>query len=424
MPPRHGKSEMTSHWFPVWYLAHFPEGRIILCSYEADFAASWGRKVKATVKKHAAQLDIQMSRDSTAATRWNLSTGGGMVTASVRGPVTGKGGNLIVVDDPIKNFEEAYSERTRQRTWEWWTSTLRTRFEPGASVVVVMTRWHEDDLVGRLLKQSKDAWKEIRMPAVAEDDDDAIGRHEGEALWPARYTEKMLEATKGEVGSLVWAGLYQQRPMPLEGGMFKRVWNRFWHPLDVVPPPVIVALPDGETHTCGQMAIPKRFDEVLQSWDLPFKGKKKSDYVAGQVWGRLGADCFLLDQERGKREFPRQLAAFKALTLRWPNAQRKLVEDAANAAALISTLRDKIPGIVAVPAKGSKEARAAAVSASFESGNIYLPHPSIAPWMDDYMQELATFPGSRHDDQVDATTQALARLANSAIARLRRRATM
>lgn len=346
------------------------------------------------------------------------------MTAGVRGPITGKGANLVVVDDPVKNFEEAYSPTIRQRTWEWWTSTLRTRLEPGAAIVVVMTRWHEDDLVGRLIANDKSSrWVEIRMPAICETADDAIGRHEGDPLWSERYDSDALEEIKEDVGPLVWAGLFQQRPSPLEGGIFKRTWLKFWHEA-TEPLPYTFTLPNGTVHVSEQRPLPKRFEEYLTSWDLPFKGKVTSDMVAGQVWSRKGADCYLRDQMHGRMDFPEQLKAFRLMAERWPDARRKLVEDAANGAALISTLRTEIPGVVPVPAKGSKETRAMAVSSTFESGNAYLPHPVIYPWVNGYIEELVTFPGARYDDQVDATSQALTRLSNSAIARLRRLATM
>ena len=422
MPPRHGKSELTSHWFPAWYLALNPADRIILCSYEADFAAEWGRRVRSTISEHGGSLGVELSRDSTAAHRWRLRSGGGMTTAGIRGPITGKGADLVIVDDPIKNFEEAHSPTLRQKTWDWWVSTLRTRLEPGARIVVVMTRWHEDDLVGRLLVQDT-GWVEIRMTAICETTDDAIGRSQGDALWPERYDAKVLAATREDVGQLVWAGLYQQRPAPLEGGLFKRTWLRFWYPGDE-PQPHMFVLSDGKVHVCEQRRISKQFDEHLASWDLPFKGKKESDMVAGQVWSRKGADCFLRDQMHGRMDFPAQLAGFRTMAQRWPTARRKLVEDAASGASLVSTLKSEIPGIVPVPPRGSKETRAAAVSACFESGNVYLPHPTIYPWVHQYIEELVTFPGARYDDQVDATSQALARLSNSALARLKRMATM
>lgn len=424
MPPRHGKSELTSYWFPVWFLSLFPQKRVMLCSYEADFAASWGRRVRDTIVEHSQALRIQILAQSSAANRWHLTAGGSMMTAGVRGPITGKGGDLVIVDDPVKNFEEAYSPAIRQHTWEWYTSTLRTRLEPGAVIVVVMTRWHEDDLAGRLLDQET-GWRHIMLPAVSESEDDPLGRAQGEALWPERYDEDALAELETDVGELVWAGLFQQRPAALEGGMFKRKWFRYWYPMTAtVPPPVLVKMTDGSVHTCEQRAIPKAFDEHCASWDLPFKGKKESDMVAGQVWSRAGADCYLIDECRDRMDFPAQLKAVENLTLKHPDARRKLVEDAANGAALVSTLREKIPGIIAVPPKGSKEARAAAVSSSFESGNVYVPHPRFCGWTNAYVEELVSFPGARYDDRVDATSQALVRLSNSALARLRRLATM
>lgn len=397
MPPRHGKSELTSHWFPVWYLTMNPQDRIILCSYEADFAASWGRKVRTTINECSSKIGISISKHSSAANRWTLDSGGGMITAGVRGPVTGRGGELVLIDDPVKNFEEAYSPTYRTRTWEWYTSTLRTRLEPGAAIVCVMTRWHEDDLVGKLVEQG--GWDELRLPATCESEDDPLQRNEGEPLWPERYDLDSLAEIKSDVGELVWSGLYQQRPAPLEGGMVKRSWLRFY----------------------GDM--PKRFDELLASWDLPFKGKEQSDYAVGQVWGRIGADCYLLDQVRDKMDFPAQLAAIAALSSRWPKAHRKLIEDAANGAAVVDYLKRNVPGMVPVAVRGSKEARVASVSAVFESGNVFIPNPSGRQWVLEYIEELVTFPGARYDDQVDATSQALARLSNSAVARLRRLAT-
>lgn len=403
MPPRHGKSELCSLWYPVWYLTMFPHRRIILTSYEADFAAEWGRKVRNSINENSAELGVQIAADSNAANRWHTSEGGGMKTAGAGGPITGRGGDLVIIDDPIKNFEEAFSETMREKVWNWYTSTVRTRLEPGGCIVIVMTRWHEDDLIGRLKAQSKASsltLHELVLPAIAEDDDDALGRKKGEALWPERYDEKTLGKTEVEVQSIVWAGLYQQRPAPVEGSIIKREWLRFW----------------------SQM--PKRFDEVIQSWDLNFDGDSGGSYVVGQVWGRLGADVYLLHQYRAQVDFPATIVAFETVTLVWPSARRKLVEKKANGAALISSLKSKIPGIVAVIPNGSKEVRVLAVSAVFESGNVYLPDPKVYPWAAAFVSELLTFPRAKNDDQVDACTQALDRLCNSALERLRKLATM
>lgn len=401
-PPRHGKSELASHWFPVWYLTLFPQNRIILASYEADFAAEWGRKVRDTINEHSEELGIQINEASCAANRWDLKQGGGMRTAGVGGPITGKGANLLLVDDPVKNFEEAHSPTYRKKAVNWWQSTAYTRLEPNAAAVVVMTRWHEGDLIGHLKRsqnhEGAEQWDELRLPAIAEQDD-PLGRKPGEALWPWRYDVEQLRKIEKAVASMIWAGLYQQRPAPPEGWVVKRAWLKFWQ------------------------EMPKSFDEVIQSWDLAFKGGPTADFVVGQIWGRNGADKYLLDQVRARMDFPTTLAAFHSFSLKWPQAKRKLVEDAANGAALVASFKNKISGIIPVKPMGAKEARLAAVSGDFESGNVYLPDPDIYPWVHDYIEELLTFPSAQNDDQVDSTTQALNRLGSDGLSALRRLAT-
>lgn len=402
MPPRHGKSLLCSLWFPVWYLSLFPQNRIILASYESEFATSWGRMTRDTIMEHGKSLGIGFGRRSrTAAHYWNLASGGGMMCAGVGGALTGKGANALIIDDPFKNHEEAYSETHRKKIWDWYLSTARTRLEPGGVTIIVMTRWHEADLVGRLKDQKKSGeveLDELKFPAIAEEND-VLGRSPGDALWPKRYsTETLLRLKPGN--SIVWEGLYQQRPAAKEGNLIKRAWFRYFD------------------------TPPRGFDELLQSWDLAFKGELENDFVVGQVWGRIGADCYLLDQIHAKMDFPETLVAFKALTLRWPKARLKLIEDAANGAALVSTTKSKIPGVVAVKPQGCKEARLVAVSPVFESGNVHVPNPKLVSWVAPYIDEVVTFPGAKNDDRVDATTQALARLAHSALERLRNLARM
>jgi predicted phage terminase large subunit-like protein len=399
MGPRHGKSELISHWFPAWYLNLFPDRRIILASYEADFAAHWGRKVRNTIAANANHLRVRLAEDSTAANRWETTSGGGMSTAGVGGPLMGKGAHLLLVDDPIKNAEEAASQTYRDRTWAWWTSTAYTRLEPDGIAVVIMTRWHEDDLVGRLLKEHDaegEAWDVLSLPALAEEDD-PLGRQIDEPLWPARFDRKALDRIRSAVGSYVWTSLYQQRPSPAEGGMFKRHWWRFWR------------------------VLPGHFDEVIQSWDFAFKETKHSDFVVGQVWGRRGAEKYLLDQVRARMDFTSSLAAVRNLSLKWPRAMAKLVEGKANGPAVIAALKKEIPGLIEVEPHGSKESRAAAVTPQIEAGNVYLPEATLSPWIHEYVEEHAAFPNGAHDDQVDASSQALARLGLMAAARFTQR---
>ncbi len=389
-PPRHGKSLLISQYFPVWYLGNFPEHRIILTSYEADFASGWGRRARDILEEHGGGLfGINVRQDSSAANRWDLAGhDGGMVTAGAGGPVTGKGGNCILIDDPFKNAQEANSETIRDRVWEWYQSTLYTRLEPDGVLIIIMTRWHEDDLVGRLLNPDYgpvEDWDIINLPAFAEDVD-PLGREVGEPLWPERYGKAELLRIKDTVGNYWWNALYQQRPAPPEGNVIQRGWWQYYR------------------------QAPSRFDEVIQSWDMAFKDKETSDFVVGQVWGRKGADKYLLDQVRGRMDFPSTVRAVESLSAKWPQARAKLVEDTANGPAVIATLKRTVSGLIPVNPEGGKMARLQAVSPDIEAGNVYIPEPSIASWIHDYVEEFAAFPNGANDDQVDSTSQALLRL--------------
>jgi predicted phage terminase large subunit-like protein len=214
MPPRHGKSVLVSQFLPAWYVGSFPEHRVILTSYQADFAAGWGRKARDVLAAHGRRaFGVRMSAASTAANRWDLARReGGMTTAGVGGPITGRGADLLIVDDPVKNAEQAISETFRQKMWDWWTSTAFTRLEPDGVAVVVQTRWHEDDLAGRLQREQADeGWRVIRFPALAEEND-PLGRVADEPLWPERFPTDALARIRGSIPAHWWESLYQQRP--------------------------------------------------------------------------------------------------------------------------------------------------------------------------------------------------------------------
>jgi predicted phage terminase large subunit-like protein len=215
------------------------------------------------------------------------------------------------------------------------------------------------------------------------------------------------------LGSYAYAAQFQQRPSPLGGGIFKRHWWHYWRPAHLELPPVQVRTPDGAVTNVSAVPLPEGFDSVIQSWDLSFKDLSTSDFVVGQVWAALKADRFLLDQRRDRLDMPATLQAIRDMTAKWPNAYTKLVEDKANGSAVLSTLRHEVSGLVAVNPEGGKIARAQAVSPPCESGNVFLPHPAYAPWVDGLIQECASFPAGSHDDQVDALTQALNRLRSS-----------
>ncbi len=389
MPPRHGKSMTVTKTFPSYFLGKFPEKRVIEVSYGDELAKEFGEANRAKVEEFGGKLfGIKVSQTQATKVNWNLQDHqGGMVSIGMGGSITGKGADLLIIDDPIKSRAEAESEAYRRHAIEAYQSDIRTRVHAGGAIIIILTRWHEDDLAGWLLNPSNglvDDWKIISLPAICEDGEgDLLHRKPGEALWPeGGYDEAWAADVKNAVGSYAWASLYMQRPAPSEGGMFKREWWKFYK----VPP--------------------KRFTNMIQSWDCTFTDSDTSDYVVGQVWGICGPDRYLIDQVRGRMSFTETLTAIRAMTAKHPNALTKLVEDKANGPAVMNVLKKEIPGIIAVNPEGGKVVRATAVTPLVEAGNIYLPDPSIAPWILDYIEEFAVFPNGSHDDQVDSTTQA------------------
>ena len=336
MPPRHGKSELVSRWFPVWYLDTFPHHEVMLASYGASLAAEWSLKVRDSVREHRDRLRVRLGA-KTKEDRFFTSRGGAMGATGVGGQMSGKGAHLLIIDDPIKNSEEADSRTYRDKIWDWWQSTAYTRLAPNGVVVLVMTRWHEDDLAGRLLKQTREGngerWEELRLPALAEECD-ALGRSHGDPLWPERFSLARCNMTKASILSRWWLALYQQRPSAEEGEIFRKEWWKRY----------------------GQ--LPSRFDSLIQSWDCSFKDLRTSDFVVGQVWGRLGPDCYLVDQVRARMSFTATVNAVRALSARFPLATAKLVEDKANGTAVMDSLRRELSGIIAVEPRGGKVARA------------------------------------------------------------------
>ena len=219
-PPRHGKSEQISNWLPTWFLNNRPHGRVMLGAYNTDFAKQWGRKVRNNIETYGSELNVRMSGDSTGVEHWHTSAGGGMMARGLGGAFTGFGGDLLICDDPIKSAAEANSAAYREAVSDWWRSAFMTRVEPNATVVLTMTRWHTDDLVGRILSDPEQAqqWDVITLPAIADEQGDLLGRKAGEALWPERKSAADLAQEKISVGDYVWKALYQQVPPNLNGG--------------------------------------------------------------------------------------------------------------------------------------------------------------------------------------------------------------
>lgn len=412
MPPQEGKSQRGSRWLPLWALNRNPDTRVAIASYEQSLARRQGRAVRDDVTRHP-ELGMIVRRDLSGQTEWQLAGhDGGVYSVGVGGALTGRAVDLLIIDDPIKDRQQADSPLYRQRVWDWWESVASTRLSPGASVVLIMTRWHDDDLAGRLLaSEDKDLWRVLRIPAQAIDPDqlpetdpeygkpDPLGREPGEWLESARgRTVAEWEAIRRRVGQRTFNALYQGRPTAEAGDVLERGWWRYYTDI-----PWTVR-DDGARVIIGQ------YDELMQSWDLAFKDKASSDFVAGHVWLRRGADLFLVDRVKRRMGFPETLKAVVAMTSRWPQATLKLIEDKANGPAVIASLNRRIPGIVPEEPVGSKLARAYAVAPLVEAGNVWLPSPKLAPWVEDFVEECAAFPNGAHDDDVDAFSQAANRL--------------
>lgn len=401
MPPQEGKSERVARRFPTWMLKHNPELRIAIASYELGLARRSGRRIRNDLAEHP-ELELTVKGDTSAAHEWELEGHiGGVYSVGIGGALTGRPVDVLIIDDPVKDRAQADSETYREGAWDWWTDVARTRLAPGAVVVLIMTRWHEDDLAGRLIAGG--GWTEINIPAQADHrpeagQHDPVGRDVGEYLESARgRTPVDWKQIENDVRPRTWNALYQGRPAPSEGFALKRAWWRFYRA------PMWREQPDGSMRVAD-------FDQLIQSWDMTFKDTKGTDYVVGQVWGLRGANVYLLDQVRDRMDFPTTCQALKTLSAKWPQAHAKLVEEKANGAAVISQLHATVGGLIPITPTESKEARTSAVSPYVESGNVFLPDPELAPWVAGLIDEAASFPVGKHDDQVDGLSQALARL--------------
>jgi predicted phage terminase large subunit-like protein len=418
MPPQEGKSTRVTKIGPLWMLTRNPDRRIAVVSYGSDLAETFGREIRAMITQNAGQddtldLGLRIAPDNGAISAWQIDGHrGGVRSVGLTGGLTGRPVDVLFIDDPLSNREQAESQIFRERAKSFWTSTGSTRLAPGAPVVLILTRWHEDDLAGWLLgREDGHRWRVINIPAQADHKPelgqvDPLGREPGEYMISARTNELTglsrsideWEALKVEKGSRDWNALYQGHPSPENGDVWQRQWwRRYTTPIWTVQPDGTYRVPDDWTLT--------------QSWDMTFKDTKGSDYVVGQVWASRGADALLVDQVRGRMSFTTTVSAFETLTKKWPQAVAKLIEDKANGSAVMDTLRSKIAGIVAIEPKGSKYARASACSPFIEAGNAQLPAEAIQLFdTEGFIDEAAAFPNGAHDDQVDGASQALQRL--------------
>lgn len=394
-PVRHGKSVYIDHHLPAWLLGTFPHKHVGIASHEQQFATSWGAKARDTLVEFGSSFGVNVTRATRSRSWWEIEGhGGSMRSFGIKGGgITGRGFDLLILDDLLKNAADADSAVVREHQVEFLRGTAMTRLEPGATLIVMMARWHEDDLIGWIHREMPGQFQRLRMPAIAEEPSsefptDPLGREPGEALWPQRFPLDNLHRRRQRSGEYWFNALYQQRPSPPLGSVLQRDW---WRRYDD-PPSVL--------------------NQMAWSWDMSFKDSEDSSYVVGQCWGVRGADFYLLHQVRGQWDYPttkRRLVA-EVTDPRWQQARGMVfIEDKANGSAIMADLRHELGGLIPVQTGAdSKVARARSVSGYVESGNVYLP--DRAEWVPAFIEEAATFPKGSHDDQVDAMSQALREL--------------
>ena len=400
MPPRHTKSEFASYLLPSWFLGKFPEKKIIQTAHTAELAVGFGRKVRNLVssEQFATVFDTKLSSDSKAAGRWNTHMGGDYFAIGVGGAVTGKGADLLIIDDPHSEQEAKQGNpAVFDGVYEWYTSGPRQRLQPGGAIIIVMTRWSKRDLTGQILKNSEkegvNDWEVIEFPAILPS---------GTPLWPGFWKREELEALKAELPVGKWEAQYQQNPTGNEGAIIKRDQWRIWE--------------KDEPPSC---------EYLIQSWDTAFEKNSRADYSACTTWGvfqhpdqqgNYKTNIIVLDAFKERMEFPELKA--KALELyKEYTPDTLIIEKKAAGAPLIYELRQMgIPLAEYTPSKGNdKIARVNAISDMFASGVVWCPQTR---WADELMEELAAFPNGDNDDLVDSTSQALLRFRHGGFIRI------
>ena len=386
-PPQHGKSTAVTETLPSWYLGRFPDRRVIVAGYSDEFAERFSRRNREKLQRYGKDLfGVQLGKVNRAA-EFELGTGKGrLIARGILSGITGNPAELLIVDDPIKTRLEADSPVIRNRIWEEWQNSLKSRFAAGAKVIVIMTPWHEDDLAARILRKEVHV-QLLRLPVEAEGND-PMGRKPGAALcpelgkdekWLADFKRSYLDDPQG--GARAWAALYQCSPRVEGGNLVRRSWWRRYEPKQ----------------------LPRMGTSVI-SVDAAFKGGEHNDFVAITVWGKSGNDYYLLDCLNRHLDFPGTLQAVRAMGKLWPQAKAVLIEDKANGSAVIQTLQKELFCIPVNP-KGGKEARVHAVSPAIESGHVYVPLGRS--WAEEFLDQWTAFPAAAHDDMVDSGSQAL-----------------
>ena len=390
-PPQHGKSLTISESLVSWYLGKNPKKNVIMASYDSEFAEKFCRRNKEKIKAVGGKLFNISIGGIDRATEFELSSGGRFIARGIMSGITGNAADLIIIDDPIKNRQEADSLTYRDRLWEEWQNSLKSRLAAGGKVIVIMTPWHEDDFAGRLIKAEKNVTV-LRLPVEAEEND-PLGRKPGEALcpeigkdneWLRDFKESYINDPMG--GQRAWQALYMCSPRCEEGGLVQRSWWKYYNPAE---------LPE--------------FGTQLISVDTSFKDGDTNDFCAIEVWGKAKQDYYLLYCENRHLNFPDTIAEIKRVQALYPEARQVLIEEASNGVGIIQILAKEMQ-IIPIQPRSSKASRVNAVSSMIESGHVYLPNPENTPWVAQFVDQFSVFPNGAHDDMVDSASQALARL--------------
>jgi predicted phage terminase large subunit-like protein len=384
LPPGSAKSTYASVLFPAWWMARNPSGSVIAASHTAALAEHFGRGVRGLLNAHGARLNVFLRGDARAAGRFSTESGSEYFAVGIGGAVTGRRADLALIDDPIASFEQARSLSQRELLWNWFRSELVTRLKPGGRIALVMTRWHTDDLAGRLIEQG--GWRVLRLPALAQADD-ALGRAEGEALWPEWESREELLVKRGILGERQFEALFQQAPLPEDGTIFD---VRALGLVDVAPP------------------------GGVRGWDLAggIDASRDPDWTVGVLICRDPGGGFVIDDVRRVRVAPSALGAMILDVARQdgPSVRISLPRDPGQAGLhQVAILTEMLAGfnVHSSAETGTKTERAMAVAGQVNVGNLRIRR---AAWNREFVEELSTFPNGRKDDQVDALSRAFALL--------------
>ena len=391
VPPQLGKSTTVTEALPAWTLMHNPSANIILAGYNEDFCTRFGRRNLEKIRDYSSKLfpKCELADAPCSNLEFETTAKGRCVSRGIYSGITGNPANLIIVDDPIRNASDAGSDTMLANLWDEYLASIRTRLAPHAKLVVIQTRWVENDLIGMLLQEEKNVTY-INIPCECDDPKtDPLHRKLGDSICPElgrgnSWLKDFKRVYMTDNGSMFWNALYQGHPTAQGGNIIKKEW---WHFYD---------------------AVPEGISYKIISVDATFKDGDDNDFVAIQKWGKLNKKCYLLDNIKKHLSFVDTLEAIRTMRNADPDILFIIIEDKANGSALINVLSSEFEGVIPVKPEGGKISRVNAISPIIERGDVYLP--KFAGYTDDYIKEFSQFPNGAHDDQVDATSQALSRM--------------